>query len=758
MKQGFLLFFLISFFCGNLFAVERDLTVPAPGKLKSLIGKNELSVITSLTIRGEINDKDVKVLEKLENLTVLDMRGVSGVFSYLPIFPHLEQLYLPSGCKEYIIKGEVIKINIIKEEVINRISDCVMENKSLRILSMPGGIASKVKGLPNLKKVEIYGSLYQEHGNQGKLYAEEIDTLVLWDKHSNSLSDYQYHHVGTVYNGFMPRYIVYGNTHEVCLNAYEPNRTDYKGINILPVLNDVENAQIKTPDELDLSDVRVIPTGYFENCTMKSIKFSDSLRFIGNDAFAKCSSITSLLFPGKNTLLELGGWCFDECRNLKEIHFCCPVKIENGFAYGNGMVLTFDMPSSISFNNTSTPDRPFDHFVFNAVPAKLEIGDWNCEFKDIVSYVEIPKGTKEAVLALCSRNDKREDYKKNCFEQGGKMRSYNIKMEKPGTILSYLPMGDLENIDSLTITGFLYETDINVIEKCVKLKHLDLGKTVVTYSPELLKRQRDNTEAIASLFGMLGAMADARYENCEIGTLDYAYTKAFSNLMQDVSNVKRSNENCIIPANSFSNMYFLQTVILPYRVSRIGSGAFSGCINLKEVKLPPFLESIGEGSFSNCVKLKSVQFPRTLNEMGEKCFYGCNAIETVDLSLCDFTPKTKSSYGNYVDWNDSFEYCANLRELKFPQGITRVWECNYEKSASQVKRSNKLRIYFPNSLKNIKDCFWGSSELHFCMTNAPEIEGFYVSDGCEVYCPKGSVTSFYNAIGWNVDKVKIIEE
>lgn len=275
-----------------------------------------------------------------------------------------------------------------------------------------------------------------------------------------------------------------------------------------------------------------------------------------------------------------------------------------------------------------------------------------------------------------------------------------------------------------------------------------------------MKQQRDNAKALASLLGMLGAMADAKYENNEMGTLDYAYTKAFSNLMQDASNVKESNINCIIPTNAFSNMYFLQSVILPYRASQIGSRAFAGCVNLKDVALPLYLESIGSECFVNCTKLKIIQFPKTLNEIGERCFNGCNSIETVYLSQCDFTPKTQSSYRNYVDWNKAFERCANLQELKFPQGITRIIGCNYEEAACQVKRSNKLRIYFPNSLEYIKDCWLGNSELHFITTTVPSFEDFCISDNCDckVYCPKGSITSYYNAIGRNIDKVKIIEE
>ena len=746
MKHVFFLCIFYVFFCGNMLAVEKDLTVPAPGKLKSLVDKKEFSDITSLTIRGEINDKDIKVLENFLNLTTLDMRGVSGTFSYLPTFAHLEQLYLPSDCKNNhrTVKGKDYYL-----------SDCIMANKTIHTLSISGEIAEKVKGMINLKKMEIHGKTqYQGCGSSINSYAKNdlvsIDTLVLWNLHGD------YHQVETAYNYLMPRYIVDGNTHEVYLNAYEPNRTDYKGINILPNLNDIKNAQITTPDYLDLSDVHVIPYDYFRNCTMKNVKFSESLRFVGSGAFSKCANITSLIFPGENTSLILEGW-FDGCKNLKEVHFRCPVQIDGRYGgYGNNMVLTFDKPSAVAFTSMATGDAPFDHFVFNAVPTALVIGgEYGCVFQDIVSYIEIPKGTKEDIFALCPGANN-----KNCFEQGIDLKSCNIKMEKPGTILSYLPIDELENIDSLTITGFLYETDINVIEKCVRLKHLDIGKTVITYSPELLKQQRDNAKALASLFGMLGAMADAKYENNEMGTLDYAYTKAFSNLMQDTSNVKESNINCIIPTNAFSNMYFLQSVILPYRASQIGSRAFASCVNLKEVALPLYLESIGSECFMNCTKLKIIQFPKTLNEIGERCFNGCNSIEMVDLSQCDFTPKTKSSYRNHTDWPQSFYHCAKLRELRLPQGITRIKASGYYEIEHNQPRPHTLKVYFPKSLEELGNLSnWGDCELHFKTVDAPgHLGDAYYKGNAAIYCPKGGTTSYFNAVDGHVERIKIIEE
>ena len=318
-------------------------------------------------------------------------------------------------------------------------------------------------------------------------------------------------------------------------------------------------------------------------------------------------------------------------------------------------------------------------------------------------------------------------------------------------------MTELESIDSLTITGFLYETDIKIIEKCYRLSYLNLGKTVVTYSPELLKKYYEEREALGVLFGMLGAMADAQYDNYEMGALDHAYTKALVSLVQqDAASVKKGSEKCIIPAGSFSKMNFLKTVILPYRVVQIRDEVLSDCPNLEHVELPLYLESIGKDCFKNCARLKDIKFPQSLICIEKGCFENCNSIEVVDLSHCLFT-----SHRNYVSWDDVFANCLRLKELRLPQGITNL---GWIGCAKRINENNPhtLKVYFPETVKEgegIKLDNYGNCELHFKSENAPGSLGGAAS-GCKVviYCPKGSTTSYFNAVGGKLERINIIEE
>lgn len=731
-----LLLLLSLLFCIGSYATEKEVDVQEPGKLKKLIDKKEYLDITSLTIKGEINDKDMKVIECLTNLVSLDMSDVKGRFYYFPTLPKLKTLYLP----QYI--GDNYRISKGKEI---HISDCILTNTSLQTIYMTSSIARNVGAMPNLHKVGLYNvNIHKEESERSE--SIPIDTIVIWGEHNDLFAN-------STFCGYLPKIVLNRHTKSTILNAFEPNRTDYKGINILPVLR--EGQQVNTPEILDLSDVVSIPARYFRNGTMKKLVLSEQLQFIGDNAFENCNNLKEVTFPGKTVSLEMYGWAFNGCSNLKYVHFLGSVQVRNPDSVeGNHCVVEFDKPSSICIEYARSP---FEHFVFNAVPVEFEIGDGNCEFTNVVLYVEIPKGSKDKFLALCSSAERRADYEKCIFEQGAKLKSYDIKVEKPGTILSYLPMTELESIDSLTITGFLYETDIKVIEKCHRLSYLNLGKTVVTYSPELLKEQYAEREALGALFGMLGAMADAQYDNYEMGALDHAYTKALVSLVQqDAASVKKGSEKSIIPAGSFSKMNFLKTVILPYRVVQIRDKVLSDCPNLEHVELPLYLESIGKDCFKNCARLKDIKFPQSLNSIGNGCFKNCNSIEVVDLSHCLFT-----SHRNYVSWDDVFANCLRLKELRLPQGITYLSSI---RCAERINENNPhiLKVYFPETAKKgegIKLHNYGNCELHFKSENAPESLGEAAS-GCKVviYCPKGSTTSYFNAVGGKLERIKIIEE
>ena len=113
--------------------------------------------------------------------------------------------------------------------------------------------------------------------------------------------------------------------------------------------------------------------------------------------------------------------------------------------------------------------------------------------------------------------------------------------------------------------------------------------------------------------------------------------------------------------NTFSNMYFLEKVILPDTIKEIRGQVFKYDWKLTEVNIPKSLEYLGGGAFYNCISLKKISLSDTLTYMGGETFYNATSLEYVKLSR-----NLTEIRGN------TFENCYSLKEIVIPDKVTRI--------------------------------------------------------------------------------------
>ena len=389
--------------------------------------------------------------------------------------------------------------------------------------------------------------------------------------------------------------------------------------------------------------------------------------------------------------------------------------------------------------------------VFKKVPKKLANGYYDKFIHERSDYprenydeINVPAGTENAFVALGIPREK-------IYSEGGGTLALSIQLEKPNSILSVLSPDKLSKVDSLTITGFMYETDLKILEDCKNMRYLDLSKTYITYSPEKMKEQRAEKEYLAALFSFMGEAADAKFNNYEMGVLDHAYVKGFAKLMEQSYSVKEADDGCIIPTYAMCNMMKLETLILPTRTSRIGGQTFKNCKALKNVKLPPYLHTIGSGAFFGCESLDSIDFPASLTSIGRAHTDGVlegegsfmkTGLKKIDLSKCKFD-------GNYNRnmWYFRLKECPT-QEIHFPSGVERI---HFE--ARQNK--NSLTIYVPSTTTFLDVEVNVPVIVHFASPTPPKYNTYKIPENSTVYVPKGSMTAYYSVYG---NSNKYIEE
>lgn len=139
-----------------------------------------------------------------------------------------------------------------------------------------------------------------------------------------------------------------------------------------------------------------------------------------------------------------------------------------------------------------------------------------------------------------------------------------------------------------------------------------------------------------------------------------------------------------IPNNAFDGKDFINSVILPERITRIGEYAFRGT-NIRCINIPstvtlisqyafygtpiqhvtfaenPQIETISVFAFAGCSSLQDVNFGNNtkLTKIDNAAFYNCKALHEVEI------PNTVTSMGYAV-----FQDCTSLKSISFSEAIT----------------------------------------------------------------------------------------
>lgn len=152
------------------------------------------------------------------------------------------------------------------------------------------------------------------------------------------------------------------------------------------------------------------------------------------------------------------------------------------------------------------------------------------------------------------------------------------------------------------------------------------------------------------------------YEKQDNGYAVRFYTFGWNNYKTVTIPEMYKNEKIIsLRGNAFSNMPFLESVILPDTITEIRGQAFKNDFKLVSVNIPKNLEYLGGGSFYNCKSIKKIELPDTLTYMGGEIFYNASSLTDIKLSS-----NLKEIRG------DSFENCISLERITIPDKVERI--------------------------------------------------------------------------------------
>ena len=105
--------------------------------------------------------------------------------------------------------------------------------------------------------------------------------------------------------------------------------------------------------------------------------------------------------------------------------------------------------------------------------------------------------------------------------------------------------------------------------------------------------------------------------------------QAFANNTAKKIKFEKGSSITTLPYGLFAGNQFMEEVVLPEKLTEIGSIVFQYCKAMQSISLPSTVQKIGSQAFLNCFALDSITIPKQVAEISNDAFKNCSGLKTV---------------------------------------------------------------------------------------------------------------------------------
>ena len=391
----------------------------------------------------------------------------------------------------------------------------------------------------------------------------------------------------------------------------------------------------------------------FADCTsLTSIAIPNSVTSIGYSAFAGCSSLTSITIP--NSITEINSGIFAYCSSLTSITIPNSItSIGSEAFYHCTSLASITIPNSV----TSIGGLAFyecSSLTSITIPNSVtEIGNGAFSYCSSLTSIIIP----DSVTAIGS----------HAFDNCTSLTTIII----PSSVTSiesgaFAYCSALEYLSIPNSVQYAYEGDYNnevyyldgysSIYGCYNLKTLIVPADF--FAPE---GDSEYYEAIEDYLPYLPEKLESLTINA--GNMSHRFGWDFIN--RNRKSLKHIDLGVTesIAEEAFTNFYNLESLVLPSHLETVPYMAVAECVKLKSISIPATVTAIEDRAFENCRMLSSVAFAENgaLTRIGNWAFY--NNHELTNLVI----PEGVTEVGHAA-----FYGCTYLAEMTLPSTVQEI--------------------------------------------------------------------------------------
>lgn len=408
-----------------------------------------------------------------------------------------------------------------------------------------------------------------------------------------------------------------------CRNLSEiniPQKSKFFGKKVFESCDKLSSIEI--PD-----GVIALEVGIFHNCfSLEDVILPDSLQYIGEEAFRYCTSLSEINMP--ENLITIEREAFSYC-GLDTVYF--PegvVKIGSSAFSGCENLSKISIPGSVQFVGY----QPFSNTLWIKNLEECVVVNDILIAAPQYGNVKIPEG----VLYIGE----------GVFEE-----SHIKKIEIPDSVekIGYGAFYNCIELEEVTLPNNLKEIEDCAFLFCMNLRKINIPKSVVyigeetfvgcpyysfccekdSYAEQYAKENEIPYIVIGTNFWTEGITLNILQE-CTLH-LNYELSRDGTCYIVTGWNGGRL-ETLYIPEEydglpikeisygAFEDYLYLQKVVLPDSIIKIGSSAFEGCTNLSYIKLPAYLETISQELFYSCENLREIDIPKSVKWIEDYAF------------------------------------------------------------------------------------------------------------------------------------------